>query len=163
MPIPQNRNDLNEQLADSIAKLDLVLRQLDETHAQQTCVDGWSVRDLLAVRVWWSEQVLAWVLAGRNGQVPDTPAPGYSWRDTPQLNEAIIQNTKARTVRTLVARLRRAQQAVQQLIDQLDDDELLSVGRFEWAGKHPVSRWLSINTVRQYETARTHLRRVVRR
>lgn len=31
-----------------------------------------------------------------------------------------------------------------------------------WAGKWPISRWVSINTTRQYVTARTYIRRAIR-
>ena len=30
------------------------------------------------------------------------------------------------------------------LIDALDDRELLEVGVFDWAGKWPISRWISL-------------------
>ena len=49
-----------------------------------------------------------------------------------------------------------------QTIDSLDDRELLEVGRFAWAGRYPISRWISINTARQYTTARTFVRRALR-
>ena len=32
----------------------------------------------------------------------------------------------------------------------------------DWAGNYPLSRWISINTARQYTTARTYLRRALR-
>jgi hypothetical protein len=47
-------------------------------------------------------------------------------------------------------------------IASLDDRQLLGVGTFAWAGKYPVSRWLSINTARQYTTARSFVRRALR-
>ena len=49
------------------------------------------------------------------------------------------------------------------LAAELDDRELLESAVFEWAGpKYPVRRWLSLNTSRQYETARTLIRRTLR-
>jgi len=48
------------------------------------------------------------------------------------------------------------------MIDALDDNELLEPRVFEWAGSYPIARWISINTVRQYTTARTFIRRAVR-
>ncbi len=47
-------------------------------------------------------------------------------------------------------------------IDALDDRELLEVGFFDWAGKWPISRWISLNTARQYTTARSFVRRALR-
>ncbi len=43
-----------------------------------------------------------------------------------------------------------------------DDAALLEVGVFPWARKWPIARWISINTARQYQTARTAIRRALR-
>ncbi len=51
---------------------------------------------------------------------------------------------------------------VMMVIDKLDDEELLRPGVFAWAGKWPIARWISINTARQYTTARTFIRRALR-
>ncbi len=64
-----------------------------------------------------------------------------------------------RAVRT---RLKRGFERVQAAIEALDDEELLEPGAFAWAGKWPVARWISINTARQYTTARTMVRRARR-
>ena len=45
---------------------------------------------------------------------------------------------------------------------RLGDPELLEPGAFAWAGRYPIARWLSINTARQYTTARTFVRRTLR-
>jgi hypothetical protein len=52
---------------------------------------------------------------------------------------------------------------VRRKIEELDDRELLEVGAFPWAGKYPIARWISLNTARQYTTARTYVRRALRR
>jgi hypothetical protein len=44
----------------------------------------------------------------------------------------------------------------------VDNRELFDRGVFEWAGRYPMARWISINTARQYVTARTYGRRAVR-
>jgi hypothetical protein len=47
-------------------------------------------------------------------------------------------------------------------VGSLSDADLLEVGVFPWAGKWPLSRWISINTARQYTTARSYIRKAVR-
>jgi hypothetical protein len=44
----------------------------------------------------------------------------------------------------------------------LSDRELRRVGVFAWAGKHPVARWVSMNTATQYASARGLVRRALR-
>jgi hypothetical protein len=48
-------------------------------------------------------------------------------------------------------------------VGELNDRQLLAPHVFDWAGKWPISRWIAINTARQYTTARTYIRRIVPR
>lgn len=59
-------------------------------------------------------------------------------------------------------RLRLGVERVLVTIEALDDRGLLEAGVFGWAGKWPIARWISINTARQYTTARTYVRRALR-
>ncbi len=120
------------------------------------------MRELLAVRAWWTESVVRWIRAGQRGEVPVTPAPGYRWRDTPRLNASIVRRARSQAYGTIAGRLARGYGRVLATIDALDDRSLLEAGVFEWAGSYPVSRWISINTARQYVTARSYVRKALR-
>jgi len=161
MPIPETRSELIDLVADSYAKLNRELEQLDEEIGALPCVDDWSVKDLLAVRLWWTEHVVEWIEAGRRGEVPVTPAPGYAWKETPRLNADIVAAARDQLLESTLERLQHGYARVMATIDALDDTELCEAGVFEWAGSYPVRRWISINTARQYATARTYVRRVL--
>ena len=163
MPIPKTRKELTELVTTSFAKLRTELDDGGSALAELPCVDDWSVRELLAVRAWWTERVVDWIEAGRRGEIPTTPAEGYSWKETPRLNADLVQAVRNRSYRTIRARLEHGVARVLTTIDGLDDDELLEVGVFDWAGKWPISRWISLNTARQYTTARTFIRQALRR
>jgi len=122
------------------------------------CVDDWMVKDVLAVRAWWTTSVIDWVEAGERGEVPDLPAPGYTWKETPRLNRDVVDRAGMESYGEVLARLESGQRRVLTTIDRLDDDDLLEPHRFEWAGKWPIARWISLNTARQYTTARAHIR-----
>ena len=160
MPIPQTRKELVDQIETAFEKLNADLRNVGAEMADSICVDDWSVKDMLAVRLWWTRSVLNWVDQGRRGKVPVTPAKGYRWNETPRLNATVVEKSRQRSLQSIVADLRRQYKRLLATIDSLDDDELLQIGAFEWAGRYPISRWLSINTTRQYQTARTYIRRV---
>lgn len=162
MPIPKTRDELTEQLHSTFGKLQIELNTGGPDLGNLPCVDGWTVKDLLAVRVWWTENVVAWIEMGRTGEIPVTPAQGYMWNETPRLNADVVKASQAEPYQSVLKRLELGFAQVVNLIDQLNDRELLEVGIFAWAGKYPVSRWISINTVRQYTTARTFIRRAVR-
>ena len=106
--------------------------------------------------------VIDWIEAGRAGERPVTPAAGYGWSETPQLNADIVAAARGESFGEVRKRLEIAYRRVQPTIEALDDRELLDSGVFEWAGKWPLARWISINTARQYTTARTYIRRALR-
>ncbi len=162
MPIPTTRVELTDSTRTAFDKLRAELDEARPDVGSLPCVDDWTVKDLLAVRSWWSEQVIAWIEAGRRGEVPATPAEGFRWRDTPRLNAEIVQAARGETYASVRARLEQGFLNVLTTIEQLDDRELLEAGVFAWAGRYPIARWISINTARQYTTARTMVRRALR-
>jgi hypothetical protein len=162
MPIPKTRTELVELITTSYSKLRTELKNVDPEIAELPCVDEWRVKDLLAVRAWWTERLVDWIEAGRSGKSPITPAKGYGWTETPRLNRDLVETARKESYQTIQKRLERGFNRVLITIDALDDRELLEVGVFKWAGKWPISRWISINTARQYTTARTYIRRALR-
>lgn len=162
MPIPKTRDELVDYLESTFAKLDHELDEAGPRIGSLHCVDDWSVKELLAVRVWWTESVVSWVRAGMRGKHPVTPAEGYRWKETPRLNADIVRKAKRESYTSLRKRLKQGYRDVMKTIDALDDHELLDRGVFEWAGNTPIARWFSLNTARQYTTARTFIRRALR-
>ncbi len=162
MPIPKTRTELTGLTRSTFDKLRAELEAAGAGVGSLPCVDDWSVKDLLAVRVWWSENVVDWIEAGRRGETPITPAEGYRWNETPRLNADVVKAARRESYRSVLARLERAFERVMRTIDALDDRELLEVGVFAWAGKYPLARWISINTARRYTTARTLIRRALK-
>ena len=161
MPIPTSRADLVDSIHSSWGKLRQDLDSAGPRLGSCPCVDDWSVKDLLAVRAWWTASVVDWIDAGRRGEVPTTPEKGYRWSETPRLNDEIVRRSRRESFRSVRARLEAGIERALSVIDSLTDEELLSAGEFEWAGKYPIARWLSINTTRQYTTARTYVRRAM--
>ncbi len=162
MPIPQTRRELTDLVESTYTKLEVDLDTAGPDVADLPCVDEWTVNDLLAVRAWWTEKILEWIESGRSGEQPITPAPGYKWKETPRLNADIVRTSASEPYEMIRSRLEAGFEEVLGTIRVLSDRELLEVGVFAWAGKWPISRWLSINTARQYSTARTLIRRALR-
>jgi hypothetical protein len=125
-------------------------------------VDDWTVKDLLAVRAWWTDSVMDWVAAGQRGDRPIVPAPGCRWSETPRLNATIVRISKRESYRSVRKRLQTGYERISPTVESLNDRQLLKTGVYPWAGRFPVSRWIAINTTRQYQTARTFVRRAIR-
>ena len=162
MPIPKTRDELIDSVSTTFEKLRNELESAGPRVGSIPCIDDWTIKDLLAVRVWWTEHVIDWVEAGIRGERPVTPAPGYRWHETPRLNADVVRRSRRESFRSLRSRFESGFRRVMKTIDSLDDRELLEVGVFEWAGKYPIARWISINTARQYTTARSFVRKALR-
>ena len=162
MPIPTTRHELVEGIRTSFAKLSRELHDAGPRAGSLMCTEEWSVKQLLAVRAWWTEAVIDWVESGRRDEVPITPAHGYRWNETPRLNGDVVQATRRESYRSVRGRLQLGYERVLTTLDLLSDRELLRVGVFAWAGKHPVARWVSMNTATQYASARGLVRRALR-
>jgi hypothetical protein len=163
MPIPKTRAELTDSVRTTFEKLTVDLDAAGPRAGSLPCVDDWSVKDLLAVRAWWTEHVIDWIQAGQQGKRPITPAAGYRWQETPRLNADVVKKCRRESYRSVRNRLDRGFQRVLPTIESLDDHELLDIGVFPWAGNYPIARWISLNTARQYTTARTFVRRALRK
>jgi len=161
MPIPKTRAELITQLETSYGKLQSEIEQGGRRLSSVHSIDDWTVKELLSVRAWWTENVVKWVVEWRTGRSPVTPAPGYRWNETPRLNNDIAKRAKRASYVAVCARLDNGFSNVMKLVDTLSDHELLDTGVFPGAGRYPVRRWISINTIRQYTTARSFIRRAV--
>lgn len=161
MPIPTTRAELVDLVSTSYAKLERELDTVRADTAQLPCVDEWSIKDVLAVRVWWTEHVVDWIEAGPTASL-ELPAAGYRWSETPRLNADIVRACADEPYEQLRSRLRLGVKRVLATIETLDDRALLEPKAFGWSGKWPIARWISINTARQYTTARTFVRRALR-
>jgi hypothetical protein len=157
---PTSRAELIELVSASFAKLEAELDRRGATLGKRIVVDDWTARDLLAVRAWWTHAVADWIEAGGRGETPVLPAEGYRWNETPRLNAELVRRARRESYRAVRALLASGVERVLAQIDELDDHALLDVCPESWTGRWPLARWISINTARQYATARTAIRRL---
>lgn len=162
MPIPKTRADLVRGMHDSDDKLAIDLARVTPSVAKDICVDDGSIVDLLTVRTRSAQMVVTWIEAGKAGDVPSTPAPGYRWSETPRLNADIIAAAPRRSWARVQADLHQAHHAVLQTVHATTDVQRHNVGVFVWAGKWPLTRWISISTTTGYRSARKYIRAALR-
>jgi hypothetical protein len=121
---------------------------------------GWSVKDILAHLVEWQQMNLEWYAAGLRGEKPAMPAPGYTLRELPRLNEMIYRKHHRRSLQAVVRDYRSYHQRVVALIRELPDADLVTLARFSWTGPSwTLSDYLRAATTAHYLWARTRIRR----
>ncbi len=163
MPIPRTRADFIAEVESAFGKLDA---ELTAEIGDIPCVEieggnSWTVKDLLVVRSWWTRAVTGWIAAGREDAEVELalPAPGFKWSETPALNQTLVDQARDTDFVKAHRELTHAYTAMRECVELLSDRELEQVGVFRWAANYPLVRWLSINTTRQYTTARTYVRK----
>ena len=100
MAIPTTRAELTELVEAPFSKLRAAIEGGGNELAGVRCVENWSVQELLAVRLWWTESVVQWIAAGRRGETPAIPAQGYRWNVTPRLNDDVVAAARGTAART---------------------------------------------------------------
>ncbi len=117
----------------------------------------WSVKDLMGHLLAWEQMFLGWYGAGLKGEIPDTPAPGYTWNweSLHKLNDKIYRHYR----RVPLAEVQRlfAESYAETIgaIKRMSNDDLNQKGRFAWTGKGTLAGSITANTWRHYRWART--------
>jgi hypothetical protein len=155
-----------EELLDEIQRQ---RRALDDTLAllsarQMTMAGvtrgGWSVKDVLAHLVEWQQMNLNWYAAGLKGEKPAIPAPGFTLRELPRLNEMIYRKHHRRSLQAVMRDYRSYHERVVELIEALPDVDLVTLRRFSWTGPSwTLSDYLRASTAAHYLWAPARIRR----
>ena len=121
---------------------------------------GWSVKDILAHLLEWQQMNLAWYEAGLRGEKLVLPAPGYTWRELPRLNERIYRKYRRRSLAAVMRDFSISHARLLALIETLPDEDLTTLGRFSWTGPSwTLSDYFRANTAAHYRWAYTRIRR----
>jgi len=121
---------------------------------------GWSVKDVLAHLVEWQQMNLDWYAAGLRGEKPAMPAPGFTLRELPRLNQMIYLKHHRRSLKAVLRDYRSYHERVIELIEALPDSDLVTLNRFSWTGPSwTLSDYLRASMAAHYLWARTRIRR----
>jgi hypothetical protein len=124
-------------------------------------MDDWSVKDILAHLTDWEQRLIEWYRAGLRGEVPETPAPGMTWRQLPELNQTGYEKHKNESLEEVLEGYRASFKEVFALVEGMTEEEIFTVGMFEWTRKDPLMVWIAANTNGHYEWARRNIRTTV--
>lgn len=164
MPRPTSKQDLRAAIERERGKLDAVLETVTpERMVEPGVVGEWSVKDVLAHLYAWEQMALGWYRTGLRGEVPEVPAPGYKWNQTPQLNRAIFEKHRDRPLDEVLADHDASRREILGVIESLSDEDLFTPGRFAWTRKNTLGAYFVSATSSHYLWARTRIARWRRR
>jgi hypothetical protein len=121
-------------------------------------VGDWSVKDVVAHLVDWEERFLGWYKAGRRGEVPEVPAPGFSWKDLDLLNRQIYERHRGRSLAEVLEDFHASCARVLATVEAMSEDEILTAGRYGWLGENALVGPILANTANHYRWAKSHIR-----
>jgi len=108
----------------------------------------------------WQQMNLDWYAAGVRGEKPAIPAPGYSLRELPRLNQMIYRKHHRRSLEAVLLDYETFHERVIKLIISLPDSDLVTLERFSWTGPSwTLSDYLRASTAAHYLWARKHVKR----
>lgn len=160
--IPRDRTHLISLIDSQFAKLWDLIEALTKNEALYKVDDDFTIKDLIAIRVWWSSAVLKWVKAGQEGKTITIPAKGFTWRDTPALNSKIAEESRTKSFASLRKKLATNKEKILALVSELSNTELEQLNVYDWTGKWPVMRWVSVSTSSQYTSAARQIRKALK-
>mgnify|MGYP001814233253 FL=1 len=154
MPRPTTRAELLDQADREFERLFEVVDGVSAARLETPgACETWSVKDLLAHLDAWHRLFIGWEASGASGGTPDMPASGYSWKETPALNEHLHGLAAADAWDDVVAKLRESHDQVVDLIASYSDEDLFTKRRFAWTGSTSVGSYAVSATSSHYTWA----------
>lgn len=121
-------------------------------------MNDWSVKDILAHLVDWEQRFVQWYQAGLHGEIPETPAPGMTWRDLPKLNQQGYERHRTQPLEDVLDDFQNSYIEVIKLIEGMSEEEIFTDGFYSWTGSSNLLTWIAANTYKHYNWARNQIR-----
>lgn len=116
----------------------------------------------LSYQLGWVNLLLDWDTQELNGEVVQTPAPGYKWNNLGGLYQSFYEKYGNYSIAEQRTMLRDAVDSLCNWLEMLSDDDLFQSGKRKWAttkAMWPVYKWVHINTVAPFTNFRTKIRK----
>ncbi|MCG8306254.1 MAG: ClbS/DfsB family four-helix bundle protein [Cytophagales bacterium] len=112
-----------------------------------------NIRDVLAHLHHWHLMMLDWYHVGMQGQRPDMPAKGYTWKTVPDLNKVIREKYCTVGLSEVINMLDGSFKDIQQVIQNHTNEELFEKKRYKWTGTTSLGAYLVSATSSHYDWA----------
>jgi hypothetical protein len=160
MPRPTNQIDLLTAAGEEFERLWAAVDTIPVADRERSgACEKWSVKDLLSHLHAWHEMALGWESLGSVGERPAIPAEGYTFAETPALNQAIYERTKDNSWDDVVGALTRTHEALLSVISSYPDPELFEKRRHPWTRSTSVGAYMVSATSSHYAWASKLIRR----
>ena len=127
---------------------------------ERTMDEGTSVADILSYQIGWGKVLLSWEKNEQANRKAHMPKKGFKWNQLGELAESFYQDYESKNYKQLKSLFKKTVREIESLINELSHDEIFKPHHREWTGeKWAMVKWIQINTVAPYKSARTKVRR----
>lgn len=156
MPRPKNKEELLCLSQENFKKLNDFIDQYSKDEQLAEFAPGTlnrNIRDVLAHLYHWHIMMLDWYRVGKTGKMPDMPAKGYSWKNTPELNQWIRDHYKETDLEEVRNLIQKSHDKIMGLIESHTNEELFQKKRYKWTGSTSLGAYLVSTSSSHYEWA----------
>lgn len=116
--------------------------------------------DIIAYQIGWGKLLLSWDADEQAGNTPIMPAEGFKWNQLGELAQSFYQTHHVDSMVQLRSEFAQLYQQLTDWINGLSEQALFEPLVRHWTGeKWAMVKWIQINTIAPYQSARTKVRR----
>ena len=156
MSRPKNKKDLLFKSKLNFDKLSSLIDNMSEVEQEREFPNGTlnrNIRDVLAHLHHWHLMMFKWYRIGMSGEKPKMPAPGYTWKATPELNVSINKKYKSQTLEEVKKIFNYSHLQLIKIIHGHSNKELFIKKYYNWTGSTSLGAYLISSTSSHYDWA----------
>lgn len=144
MPRARNKKELVEFGKREYQRLlNLVSNLTPSQRDTEFIFDNRTTKDLIAHIYAWQLLAHTWYKEGIAGKKPKIPAPGYTFKETPALNEKLYQEYKKITWSELEKKFANSHSQLLSIISSHTDKELTTKKKYSWTGSTNMASYFA--------------------
>lgn len=154
MARPKTKSELLDLSKVNFEKLHDFIERMDMNNQNRDFYPGpmnRNIRDVLMHLHHWHFMFKEWYTVGMRGVKPDIPAPGYTWKTTPELNLWILEKYKDKSLIDAKKYLKNSHHEVRDIIEFHSNEELFEKKRYKWTGTTSLGDYLVSATSSHYD------------
>jgi hypothetical protein len=163
MPRPTNKKMLLDLMQKEHEKL---IKQIDQLSEEEIChhseITGYTIKDVLAHLTNWEQLCLTWYKAGKAGEEPQLPHPGYNWRQIPELNQMFYEKDKDKSLVEVLKDFHASYEEIHSTIETIDEQEMFTPEIYPWTNKNAMGTYFVSATSSHYVWAQKEVKKCLK-
>lgn len=156
MARPTNKTELLDLSKKNFESLMEFIENLSQEEQKKDFPKGTmnrNIQDVLMHLHHWHLMMSEWYGIGMKGNQPEMPAPGYSWKTTPELNKWIWEKYKDTSVKDAKDNFKSSYKQIRKLIEKHSNEELFEKKKYKWTGTTSLGAYFVSATSSHYDWA----------